>query len=1158
MAKQTINIGSAANDGTGSTLREAFDITNDNFTELYGGTGGLLHKIEGTNFTGSLLIGHSTTGTLSSALNNTGVGINSLKSITSGDANVGLGTRSGFNLTSGLGNILIGNRTGENIIDGSYNVAIGDEALFTENGHGKNIAIGYHALRAQDAGADAFNIAIGHTAGQHITTGIRNTVVGGLAGDALTQGIRNTAIGYLALSGEDTGNRNTAIGHAALNSLNFSGDGHNVAIGNDAGVSINTGVQNTILGSDAGDAVTTGSNNIIIGYDAAASAVDVSNEVTIGNSSIANVRIPADSTLKIGASGDLQLEHLSSNSFIKNTAVGDLYIENQVDDADVIFRSDNGAGGLSAYITLDGSNVRTQIDREMRFMDTIPAKFGTGGDLQISHDATDSYIQNATGNLKIFQNANNKDITFYNDDGSGGTTAYFFLDGSLASSGTVYTVFPDNSRAIFGSGYDLQIYHDASNSYIKQSGTGHLIIQQEVDDGDIAFKSDDGSGGVTEYFRVDGGTERNIFSKDSEHSDNVSAYFGSGNNMRILYNGTHGFISQNNGGDLRIITNVDDGDILFQSDDGSGGVQTYFFLDGSRADGTYVYTEFPDNSVIGLGNDTDLQIYHTGTNSMIDNFVGDLVIQQRNDDGDIKFSCDDGSGGLTEYFRLDGGTTSMVASKNITFLDGLRATFGSGADMQIYHNSTNTLIENNTGNLEIINNTDNGDISFKSDDGSGGTTEYFRVDGGSENIQFPKSLFLYDNVFLNIGGNFDLRLYHDGNSNIKAQGSGNLIISQTVDDADISFQCDNGSGSLAEYFRLDGSSVQTIVEKDFRFIDNVKAILGTGSDLEMYHNATDSAIQNNTGDLYISNFQDDGDIIFRSDDGSGGHTQYFKLEGANTRTTFAKNAIWSDNVKVQFGSSVDYEIYHDGTDTQHRNFVGDLLIKQEADDKDIIFSSDDGSGGVATYFKLDGSSASSGTLYTQFPDNSNLTFGSADDLQIKHDGTDSKITNTNGDLYIRSTADDKDIIFQSDDGGGSTATYFSLDGSEVRCLFSVNAEFSDNVKAKFGTSDDLQIFHDGSNSRINETGTGNLIIQATNYQLLKGDGGEFIMQGIADAEVSLYHNGSKKFETTSTGALVTGDLEIANSSDGIILESPNGTRYRVTVDNSGNLSTAAL
>jgi len=35
MSKQTINIGTVANDGTGDTLRDAMDITNDNFTELY-------------------------------------------------------------------------------------------------------------------------------------------------------------------------------------------------------------------------------------------------------------------------------------------------------------------------------------------------------------------------------------------------------------------------------------------------------------------------------------------------------------------------------------------------------------------------------------------------------------------------------------------------------------------------------------------------------------------------------------------------------------------------------------------------------------------------------------------------------------------------------------------------------------------------------------------------------------------------------------------------------------------------------------------------------------------------------------------------------------------------------------------------------------------
>jgi hypothetical protein len=39
MAKQTINIGSSPNDGTGDPLRDAMDKTNDNFTELYNGAG---------------------------------------------------------------------------------------------------------------------------------------------------------------------------------------------------------------------------------------------------------------------------------------------------------------------------------------------------------------------------------------------------------------------------------------------------------------------------------------------------------------------------------------------------------------------------------------------------------------------------------------------------------------------------------------------------------------------------------------------------------------------------------------------------------------------------------------------------------------------------------------------------------------------------------------------------------------------------------------------------------------------------------------------------------------------------------------------------------------------------------------------------------------
>ena len=69
-------------------------------------------KVEGTDFTDSLLVGHSTTGTLSAASENVGVGIDCLDSITSGDRNVAVGYKAMTDATS----------TG-------YNVAIGREAL---------------------------------------------------------------------------------------------------------------------------------------------------------------------------------------------------------------------------------------------------------------------------------------------------------------------------------------------------------------------------------------------------------------------------------------------------------------------------------------------------------------------------------------------------------------------------------------------------------------------------------------------------------------------------------------------------------------------------------------------------------------------------------------------------------------------------------------------------------------------------------------------------------------------------------------------------------------------------------------------------------------------------------------------------------------------
>ena len=130
------------------------------------------------------------------------------------------------------------------------------------------------------------------------------------------------------------------------------------------------------------------------------------------------------------------------------------------------------------------------------FSDNAYAYFGNDADLRIWHNAGDSgYIQNYTNDLYIQNNAADKDIKFYSDDGNGGLFEYFSLDGSEATytasaTTAAYTIFPDKSRIALGVGKDLQIYHDGSNSYISESGTGGLVLDASGISG-TAIKDED-------------------------------------------------------------------------------------------------------------------------------------------------------------------------------------------------------------------------------------------------------------------------------------------------------------------------------------------------------------------------------------------------------------------------------------------------------------------------------------------------------------------------------------------------------------------------------------------------------------------------------------------------------------------------------------------
>ena len=99
-------------------------------------------------------------------------------------------------------------------------------------------------------------------------------------------------------------------------------------------------------------------------------------------------------------------------------------------------------------------------------------------------------------------------------------------------------------------------------------------------------------------------------------------------------------------------------------------------------------------------------------------------------------------------------------------------------------------------------------------------------------------------------------------------------------------------------------------------------------------------------------FSTDNQIIFRLNNSE----EYFRLDGSATRAVFSKDALFSDNVNLAIGDSLDLFFVHTGTHSFiTQQGAGNLYIRNLTNDKDIIFQSDDGSGGVTTYFTVDGS-----------------------------------------------------------------------------------------------------------------------------------------------------------------------------------------------------------
>jgi len=554
----------------------------------------------------------------------------------------------------------------------------------------------------------------------------------------------------------------------------------------------------------------------------------------------------------------------------------------------------------------------------------------TGGTTRVNVSSTGI---NVTGTVTDDGATHDGDVTF---TGASANIIFDKSDNALE--------FADTSLARFGNSNDLAIYHSGSQSFIQDAGTGGLFI--------LGSRVEIGNSGGSEsglVFTQNGSVDLyhnnvKVFETTSTGITvngaalvggnieiNQDAYFklGASNDLSLTHTGTDSYI-QNVTGDLYITnTGTNSDDIFIKSADniffhvhgtetglnitGDGAVDLFF--DGSKKFETTStgITVTAKTQIEGGSGDTELILKRTNTAGSNGNAFGSIKFNDENDnnigristirstaadDGDIRFETRPTGGSLTERLRiLSAGNVQIPA-------DDQRLQIGASQDLELYHSSNNSIINNSASGFLFI---QSNNLAVRST--------------GQENM-----------IVGTANGSVDL--YYDNNKKLETLSNGAKITGTFVPDGD--GNRDLGSTSLQWQ--------NVYIDNDLFIGDNGKAIFGDGSDLQIYHDGTDSYIQNTTNDLFIDNNGDD--IVIRTVD-----TIFFQVNNTeNTITAKANGAVelYYDNAKkfettstggfltgnlgignTSFTPSTSLHINNSGSSTQMRieNGNADFLIQ---------------------------------------------------------------------------------------------------------------------------------------------------------------------------------------------------------------------------------------
>ena len=337
--------------------------------------------------------------------------------------------------------------------------------------------------------------------------------------------------------------------------------------------------------------------------------------------------------------------------------------------------------------------------------------------------------------------------------------------------------------------------------------------------------------------------------------------------------------------------------------------------------------------------------------------------------------------------------------------------------------------------------------------------------------------------------------------------------------------------------KIDDRGLKTPID----LLDNEKIRFGTGDDLELYHTGSASYISNSTGFLFIHG----NDIALRSAAGenyivcdANAEVELYYDAVKKFETTSTGATVSGDDLLLSGGGHSKLKLLTTGTG----HATGIQITHASGDGAQQIwqFQTDGSADGD---LKLRNATSGTDIFYVQpdnnirFEDSRKLLLGTGSDLQIYHDGSHSYIEDTGtGNLYIDANQfylrnnDSSNVLLQTTSAGvvqlkhnGTTKFETTSAGVTITGNAVASSKFrgNDNVKLSLGDGEDLQIYHDGSHSRIVDAGTNYIKIQSGQVAIINEDDSEAMIQAYANGAVEIFYDNSKKFETTTNGPAVS-------------------------------------